>query len=100
MLTPRHFLFPSIFEGFGMPPIEAICAGTPVVTTKMACIPEITQNIANYVENAYSPNDWIKCMLNIQNRNQLFDFKKYLPRNIAKQYLSIIEREAKGFKND
>ena len=96
----KAFLFPSIFEGFGMPPIEAICSNTPVITTKMACIPEITQNIANYVENPYSPDDWIYSMINMHNKNHLFDKDRYLPKNIAKKYISVLKKVQFGVKDD
>jgi glycosyltransferase involved in cell wall biosynthesis len=36
--SAKIFLFPSIFEGFGMPPIEAMMLGTPVITTKLSTI--------------------------------------------------------------
>jgi glycosyltransferase involved in cell wall biosynthesis len=34
------FVFPSLYEGFGMPPLEAMACGTPVVTSKAASLPE------------------------------------------------------------
>jgi glycosyltransferase involved in cell wall biosynthesis len=35
------FVFPSLYEGFGLPVLEAMMAGVPVVTTNMASIPEV-----------------------------------------------------------
>lgn len=87
----KAFLFPSIFEGFGMPPIEAICCNTPVITTQCACIPEITQHLANYVDDPYSVDDWIKVMRNVKNNNDKFNMSQYLPANIANEYLRIIQ---------
>lgn len=37
----RVFVFPSIYEGFGMPPLEAMACGTPVVTANSASLPEV-----------------------------------------------------------
>ena len=38
------FVFPSLYEGFGLPNIEAMRCGTPVLTTKMGGIPEVVQD--------------------------------------------------------
>jgi glycosyltransferase involved in cell wall biosynthesis len=43
------FLFPSRYEGFGLPVLEALHAGAPVITTREASIPEVGGNAVNYV---------------------------------------------------
>ena len=43
------FLFPSLYEGFGLPVLEAITAGIPVVTTREASIPEVGGDAVCYV---------------------------------------------------
>ena len=53
------FLFPSIFEGFGMPPIEAMQLGARVITTRCTSLPEVTKGKCNYVVNALEKHDWI-----------------------------------------
>jgi glycosyltransferase involved in cell wall biosynthesis len=35
------FVFPSLYEGFGMPPLEAMSCGTPVVTSNSSSLPEV-----------------------------------------------------------
>lgn len=42
----KFFLFPSLAEGFGMPVIEAMACGAPVITSNISCLPEIAGNAA------------------------------------------------------
>jgi glycosyltransferase involved in cell wall biosynthesis len=37
------FLFPSLYEGFGLPPLEAMACGTPVITSNVSSLPEIVE---------------------------------------------------------
>jgi glycosyltransferase involved in cell wall biosynthesis len=44
------FVFPSIFEGFGAPPLEAMACGTPVITSNAASLPEVVGDAAPMVD--------------------------------------------------
>lgn len=37
----RIFVYPSLYEGFGLPPLEAMVCGTPVVTSNTSSLPEV-----------------------------------------------------------
>jgi glycosyltransferase involved in cell wall biosynthesis len=49
----RAFVYPSLFEGFGLPPLEAMACGTPVVTSDVSSLPEVTGDAALLID----PND-------------------------------------------
>ena len=40
----KVFVFPSLYEGFGLPPLEAMAHGTPVVTSNTSSLPEVAGN--------------------------------------------------------
>jgi glycosyltransferase involved in cell wall biosynthesis len=48
------FVFPSLYEGFGLPPLEAMASGTPVVTSNVSSLPEVAGDAACLVD-PYSP---------------------------------------------
>ncbi len=44
------FVFPSLYEGFGLPPLEAMASGTPVVTSNVSSLPEVAGDAAVLVD--------------------------------------------------
>ena len=46
----RAFIFPSIYEGFGIPPMEALAMGAKVICSNASCLPEIFKNSVYYID--------------------------------------------------
>ncbi|WP_343551226.1 glycosyltransferase family 1 protein [Pantoea sp.] len=49
----RLFVFPSIYEGFGLPILEAMSSGVPVISSNASCLPEVAGEAALY----FAPSD-------------------------------------------
>jgi len=57
----RLVVYPSLYEGFGLPPLEAMASGTPVVTSNTSSIPEVVGDAALMV-NPYDTDQLAKTM--------------------------------------
>lgn len=44
------FVFPSLYEGFGIPPLEAMCCGAPVITSNKSSLPEVVGDAAILID--------------------------------------------------
>lgn len=66
------FVFPSLWEGFGIPVVEAMASGTPVITSSATSLPEIAGNAA-LVVNPESPGEIAAALLRLESEPGLRD---------------------------
>ncbi|MGK7889838.1 MAG: glycosyltransferase family 4 protein [Leptolyngbyaceae cyanobacterium] len=60
------FVFPSLYEGFGLPPLEAMSFGCPVITSNVSSLPEVCGDAALYVD-PYDVNEIRKAIEQLMN---------------------------------
>lgn len=91
----KAFIFSSIFEGFGMPPIEAMAMGVPVLTTRCTSLEEVTGGLLNYVDNPLDPKEWadrLEESLDLPSKENIKRLlKTYESKSIAEQYVSLLK---------
>lgn len=93
------FIFPSLYEGFGFPPLEAMAAGCPVISSNAACMPEVCGDAVHY----FDPHDTGSIAKSLQAvlgddgyRQQLIvkgwkQVKKYTWKNAVEEKLRYIQ---------
>ncbi len=59
-------LYPSLYEGFGLPVLEALCCGTPVITSRVTSLPEVGGDAAIYVEDPSSVEEIRNAMASLE----------------------------------
>ncbi len=87
----KMFLFPSIFEGFGIPPIEALQKGKNVVMTQKSCLKEVTEGRAIYVDDPMNVEEWVEKIEVAQKKTARVEvFENYKLENVIKQYIDVL----------
>ncbi len=56
------FLFPSFYEGFGLPPLEALACGTPVIVSEGGSLPEILNTTAVVRPGVFDADAWTEAL--------------------------------------
>lgn len=79
------FVYPSLYEGFGFPPLEAMASGLPVITSNSSSLPEVVKDGAILV-NPYNLNDIKEAMVNLLSDRNLYEYLKEKGLTIAKTY--------------
>lgn len=94
------FVFPSLYEGIGLPPLEAMNCGIPVISSEASCMPEILQQAVLYF-NPYDVKEIAFAMEKIYHNDNLrleliakgYDLiKKYSWEKMARETLLIYDK--------
>ncbi len=86
----KAFIFPSYFEGFGLPPLEALSCGAKIIISNTTSLPEIYGNCAYYI-NPDKPDTDLEDLLKQAVSNPSEIIKKFTLENTAKRIYSILE---------
>lgn len=88
MKNCKAFIFPSFFEGFGIPPLEAISVGAKVIISNTSCLPEIFEDSVYYIDPNNTNVD-LEALLNVSVRGGHDILEKYS----YKKFAEVIYRE-------
>lgn len=66
----KVFVYPSLYEGFGLPPLEAMACGTPVITSNVTSIPEVVGEAAILI-NPYDRLDLAGALFDVLENEEL-----------------------------
>lgn len=103
----KLFVFPSLCEGFGLPPLEAMSLGCPVIASDLPVLREVCGDAALYF-NPYSENDLSDKMLKILNDEALIKIMKekgldrvnfFDKEKIIKQYIEVLTKYENSFNS-
>lgn len=96
----KLFIYPSVYEGFGLPPLEAMAIGCPTVVSDILVFNEIFGNATKYFD-PYDANDISRCINQVLKSKEIQEeliskglklVNKYSWRNSAQKLVQIIEK--------
>lgn len=91
MFKCEAFIFPSYYEGFGIPPLEALSTGTKIIVSNAASLPEIYKNCAYYL-NPFDCNIELKEILKTSVDSPDLVLNYYTYKNAAKIFYEEINK--------
>lgn len=94
------YVFPSLYEGFGLPPLEAMQCGVPIVASDASCLPEVLGPAASYFDPT-APDDIARALLQVLTDKTMaatlaqagqHQLSKYSWEKLAHQTLAVYEQ--------
>jgi glycosyltransferase involved in cell wall biosynthesis len=97
----RHYqgatalLYPSLYEGFGIPPLEALACGTPVIASDIPPLREVLGEAAQFIELG-NPKSWAKAISSLSDSStishRLIEGEKLLSKFSWNNAVNVLER--------
>lgn len=95
----RCLVLPSLYEGFGLPPLEAAACGTPSVVSGVTSLPEVMSNAAEYVNPEYVPGiaaGILRVLTDVSRRRLVIEkgrqrVQQFHWDDVARRYLTVYE---------
>ncbi len=78
-------VFPSLWEGFGLPVLEAMACGTPVITSNLSALPEVAGDAALLID-PYSVGELVEAMAAVTNDSRLWNTLRQAGLERAKEF--------------
>lgn len=94
MANCKAFILPSIYEGFGIPPMEALAEGAPIIVSNAACLPEIYGLSAHYIDPYNYQNIDLEKILKSKVESKDVVLAKYSWKESARRLYEIINKYA------
>ena len=91
----KAFIFPTYFEGFGLPPLEALSMNCPIIISDSTCLPEIYGKCAHYI-NPNDPSINLDEVLKQKTESPKELLEKFTLKNTAERLYKIIEKYLRG----
>ena len=93
VLSAEALVYPSLYEGFGLPPLEALATGTKVIVSSVASMPEICKEYVTYC-NPYSIVDIARQMRKVIKKTHpcKFFWQNYKWDNVVEDMIVLIEK--------
>lgn len=90
------FVYPSLYEGWGLPVAEALAFGKPVLASERGSIPEVGGDLVQYID-PWSPKAWAEAILKLAGSPGILDelaaniHRQYKPRRWSETALAVKE---------